>query len=96
MHRVKQISNLGVGPNERALNIWQANTAELDLIQQRGQRVVDLTEFRITHRRLTIVRNEDVNSHDVHGEYGVDDLESLFVHELAKAFMRFDQFLTAL
>ena len=44
IHRIEKVANLNVLPNERALNVWQADLTAADCIDQRTKRVINLSK----------------------------------------------------
>lgn len=44
VHRVKKVSNLGVRPHERPLDVRQSNVADVDVVQEAREVVVDALE----------------------------------------------------
>jgi hypothetical protein len=51
IHRVEQVANLGVPPDERALDVGQTDVADVQVVQQTGEVVVDALEagFQFAH-----------------------------------------------
>ncbi len=54
IHRVEKITNLCIRPDERSLNVWQSDIADLDIVEQAAQVVIYLLEASLEFAHLFV------------------------------------------